>query len=110
MSRARHRDAVLIGKLEYRRFDHAVRFLALPDRLLQTFDRFRREKLLSRLNADSGRNALFVETDMTQDESVKRAIATTVAKFGRLDVLMNCAIGDALPLICGAGAGDKSMM
>jgi NAD(P)-dependent dehydrogenase (short-subunit alcohol dehydrogenase family) len=41
----------------------------------------------------AGGEALFVETDVTQDESVKYAIGATVAKFGRLDVLMNCAGG-----------------
>ena len=42
---------------------------------------------------DAGGNALFVETDVTDDASVKRAVDATVAKFGRLDVLMNCAGG-----------------
>ncbi|HEX6007369.1 MAG TPA: SDR family NAD(P)-dependent oxidoreductase [Burkholderiales bacterium] len=41
----------------------------------------------------AGGDALFVETDVTQDESVKRAIDATVARFGRLDVLLNCAGG-----------------
>ncbi|MBI4204024.1 MAG: SDR family oxidoreductase [Betaproteobacteria bacterium] len=42
---------------------------------------------------EAGGEALFIETDVTQDESVKRAIDATVAKFGRLTVLMNCAGG-----------------
>ncbi|HEX6008426.1 MAG TPA: SDR family NAD(P)-dependent oxidoreductase, partial [Burkholderiales bacterium] len=41
----------------------------------------------------AGGEALFIETDVTQDESVKRAIEGSVAKLGRLDVLMNCAGG-----------------
>jgi NAD(P)-dependent dehydrogenase (short-subunit alcohol dehydrogenase family) len=41
----------------------------------------------------AGGEALFVETDVTQDESVRRAVAATVAKFGRVDVLFNCAGG-----------------
>jgi NAD(P)-dependent dehydrogenase (short-subunit alcohol dehydrogenase family) len=56
------------------------------------------------LNAETGRaaerevraaggEALFIETDVTQDESVQRAVAATVAKFGRLDIIMNCAGG-----------------
>lgn len=56
------------------------------------------------INAESGRatesevrgaggDALFIETDVTQDESVKRAVAETVQRFGRLDVLLNCAGG-----------------
>lgn len=41
----------------------------------------------------AGGEALFVATDVTQDESVKRAIDATVSRFGRLDVLLNCAGG-----------------
>ncbi|MGQ0526117.1 MAG: SDR family NAD(P)-dependent oxidoreductase [Betaproteobacteria bacterium] len=41
----------------------------------------------------AGGEALFVETDVTQDESVKRAIEATVSNLGRLDVLLNCAGG-----------------
>lgn len=41
----------------------------------------------------AGGEALFIETDVTRDEDVGRAIAAVVAKFGRLDVLMNCAGG-----------------
>lgn len=40
-----------------------------------------------------GGDALFVETDVTSDASVKRAVEATVARFGRLDILMNCAGG-----------------
>jgi NAD(P)-dependent dehydrogenase (short-subunit alcohol dehydrogenase family) len=40
-----------------------------------------------------GDAALFVETDVTKDDSVKRAIAAAVERFGRLDILMNCAGG-----------------
>jgi NAD(P)-dependent dehydrogenase (short-subunit alcohol dehydrogenase family) len=56
------------------------------------------------LNAETGRaaekevraaggDALFVETDVTQDDSVRRAVEATVKQFGRLDVIMNCAGG-----------------
>ena len=59
---------------------------------------------IAEINADLGRltehevreaggEAFFVETDVTQDSSVKRAIDTTVERFGGLDVLMNCAGG-----------------
>jgi NAD(P)-dependent dehydrogenase (short-subunit alcohol dehydrogenase family) len=41
----------------------------------------------------AGGEALFIETDVTQDDSVRRAVAATVAKFGKLDVIMNCAGG-----------------
>src|SRR5262252_4812033 len=40
-----------------------------------------------------GGEALYVETDVTQDDSVRRAVEATVARFGRLDILFNCAGG-----------------
>jgi len=56
------------------------------------------------LNAETGRaaerdvravggDALFIETDVTQDDSVRRAVDAAVAKFGQLNVIMNCAGG-----------------
>jgi NAD(P)-dependent dehydrogenase (short-subunit alcohol dehydrogenase family) len=42
---------------------------------------------------EAGGEALFVETDVTQDASVKRAIDATAERFGKLNVLMNCAGG-----------------
>jgi NAD(P)-dependent dehydrogenase (short-subunit alcohol dehydrogenase family) len=45
---------------------------------------------------DLGGEALFVETDVTNDASVKSAVEKTVARFGRLDILMNCAGGSLL--------------
>lgn len=41
----------------------------------------------------AGGEALFVPTDVTQDQSVREAVAATVARFGRLDVTFNCAGG-----------------
>lgn len=41
----------------------------------------------------AGGEALFIATDVTQDEAVRRAVDATVARFGRLDVIMNCAGG-----------------
>jgi NAD(P)-dependent dehydrogenase (short-subunit alcohol dehydrogenase family) len=41
----------------------------------------------------TGGEAIFLETDVTQDDSVKRAMDATIAKFGRLDVIFNCAGG-----------------
>ena len=38
-----------------------------------------------------GRRALFVETDVTDPESVERMVSKTVAEFGRIDFLMNNA-------------------
>jgi NAD(P)-dependent dehydrogenase (short-subunit alcohol dehydrogenase family) len=45
---------------------------------------------------EGGGDALFVETDVTKDDSVKRAVEATVARFGRLDIIMNCAGGSLL--------------
>lgn len=42
---------------------------------------------------EAGGEALFVETDVTNPESMARAVEATVARFGRLDVLFNCAGG-----------------
>jgi len=42
---------------------------------------------------EAGGEALFVETDVTQDEAVRRAVDAGVERFGRLDVLFNCAGG-----------------
>lgn len=41
----------------------------------------------------AGGEALFVETDVRDEESVKRAVASTVERFGKLNVLYNCAGG-----------------
>jgi NAD(P)-dependent dehydrogenase (short-subunit alcohol dehydrogenase family) len=41
----------------------------------------------------AGGAALFVPTDVTQDASVRSAVEATVRRFGRLDVLFNCAGG-----------------
>ena len=41
----------------------------------------------------AGGDALFIETDVTQDDSVRRAVDAAVAKFGQLNVIMNCAGG-----------------
>lgn len=42
---------------------------------------------------DAGGEALFVATDVTRDDSVRDAVEATVQRFGRLDVLFNCAGG-----------------
>jgi NAD(P)-dependent dehydrogenase (short-subunit alcohol dehydrogenase family) len=42
---------------------------------------------------NAGGDALFVETDVSREESVRAAIAATVARFGRIDVVYNCAGG-----------------
>jgi NAD(P)-dependent dehydrogenase (short-subunit alcohol dehydrogenase family) len=42
---------------------------------------------------EAGGEALFIETDVTQDEAVRRAVEATIARFGALDILFNCAGG-----------------
>jgi NAD(P)-dependent dehydrogenase (short-subunit alcohol dehydrogenase family) len=42
---------------------------------------------------DLGGDAIFVHTDVTAPESVERAIAATVAAYGKLDILYNDAGG-----------------
>lgn len=41
----------------------------------------------------AGGEALFIATDVTQDAAVKAAVDATIAAWGRLDVIMNCAGG-----------------
>jgi NAD(P)-dependent dehydrogenase (short-subunit alcohol dehydrogenase family) len=41
----------------------------------------------------AGGDALFIATDVTQDASVRAAVEATLSRFGRLDVLFNCAGG-----------------
>ena len=47
------------------------------------------------LRKDGG-DALFVRTDVTDLASVEAAVAATVDRYGRIDVLFNCA-GGSLP-------------
>src|SRR5687768_12729270 len=42
---------------------------------------------------EAGGESVFIETDVTKDESVRRAVEATVARFGGLDILFNCAGG-----------------
>jgi NAD(P)-dependent dehydrogenase (short-subunit alcohol dehydrogenase family) len=43
-----------------------------------------------------GREALFVRTDVTRDESVSAAVERALRVFGKLDVLFNCAGGSLI--------------
>jgi NAD(P)-dependent dehydrogenase (short-subunit alcohol dehydrogenase family) len=42
---------------------------------------------------EAGGDTVFIETDVTQEESVKNAIQQTVTRYGKLDILYNCAGG-----------------
>jgi len=42
---------------------------------------------------EAGGDALFVATDVTRDDSMRAAYDAAIAKFGRLDVIFNCAGG-----------------
>jgi NAD(P)-dependent dehydrogenase (short-subunit alcohol dehydrogenase family) len=46
-----------------------------------------------KLIRDQGGDALFIATDVTNEASVKAAIAATVARYGTINVLYNCAGG-----------------
>jgi NAD(P)-dependent dehydrogenase (short-subunit alcohol dehydrogenase family) len=45
---------------------------------------------------NGGGDAIFIETDVTSNESVKAAVAETVERFGKLDVLHNNAGGSTM--------------
>lgn len=54
----------------------------------------------SALTHELGANARFVEMNVTDEESVKNAVATAVAAFGALSGVINCA---------GIGVGEKTV-
>jgi NAD(P)-dependent dehydrogenase (short-subunit alcohol dehydrogenase family) len=45
---------------------------------------------------EGGGDALFIETDVTRDDSVKDAVRQAVARYGKVNVLYNCA-GGSIP-------------
>ena len=45
---------------------------------------------------EAGGEATFIETDVTKEASVKNAIQKTVERYGRLDILYNCAGGSVV--------------
>lgn len=49
------------------------------------------EQAAIELNAASKSSALAIAADVTNSADVKRVMATTIAEFGKLDVLVNCA-------------------
>jgi NAD(P)-dependent dehydrogenase (short-subunit alcohol dehydrogenase family) len=44
----------------------------------------------------AGGDATFIETDVTQEASVKNAISQTVQKYGKLNIIHNCAGGSVV--------------
>ena len=48
------------------------------------------------ISDELGSAATFVETDVTDDESVKHVMATAAETFGKIDILHNCAGGSVL--------------
>ena len=51
---------------------------------------------VSVIQSDGG-EAVAIEADVTQPDDVERAVGETVAAFGRLDIIYNCAGGSAPP-------------
>lgn len=45
---------------------------------------------------EQGRQALFVQTDIAREDSVKAAVDAGLREFGKLDVLFNCAGGSVI--------------
>lgn len=50
----------------------------------------------AKLVNEQGGEALFLQTDITNEEQVKKAVGAAVAKFGKIDLLFNCAGGSTL--------------
>jgi NAD(P)-dependent dehydrogenase (short-subunit alcohol dehydrogenase family) len=50
----------------------------------------------AKLVNDQGGEAIFIQTDVTSEDQVKKAVAQGVAKFGKIDTLFNCAGGSTL--------------
>ncbi len=49
-----------------------------------------------KLVREAGGDATFIETDVTKEDSVQNAIQQTVERYGKLDVLYNCAGGSVI--------------
>ena len=45
---------------------------------------------------EQGGDALFIHTDITQESSVRAAVCCAIERFGRIDVLFNCAGGSVV--------------
>ncbi|WP_255592731.1 SDR family NAD(P)-dependent oxidoreductase [Bordetella sp. BOR01] len=62
--------------------------------MLADLDLERMTAITERILAQKG-NAAYVVTDITDEASVKAAVEATVERFGKLDVLFNCAGGSS---------------
>ncbi|HLL11901.1 MAG TPA: SDR family NAD(P)-dependent oxidoreductase [Rubrivivax sp.] len=70
----------------------ALRFGALGARVaVIEFDSTRADKAVRRLRDAGVADALAVDCDVSQQDEVTRAVDTTIARFGRLDVVVNNA-------------------
>lgn len=49
-----------------------------------------------KLVRDGGGDAIFIETNVTNEDSVKEAIRKSVERYGKLDILYNCAGGSVI--------------
>lgn len=79
--------AIGIGRETCKRFAENGYAVAFND-----FDRENGEKALEELQK-SGQDALFLQGDVTDENHVQRMVDESVAKFGRIDVLINNAGG-----------------
>jgi NAD(P)-dependent dehydrogenase (short-subunit alcohol dehydrogenase family) len=81
----------LIGAEVCRTFAKAGASVALAD----VADATRIKGMAKELAAISGQEALGVSVDISDRDSVSRMVALSVEKFGKIDVLVNCAAIDA---------------
>ncbi len=58
-------------------------------------DRNAGEETVALINQESGEKALFIQTDVTEGDSVQNTVAQTLQAYGRLDVLYNNAGGSS---------------
>ncbi|HEX2987315.1 MAG TPA: SDR family oxidoreductase [Chloroflexota bacterium] len=63
------------------------------------------EAVAKSIAADTGAEVMAVHGDLTEEASVKRIVGEIRAKYGRIDILINCAGGDIGAAGTGAPAG-----
>jgi len=66
----------------------------------------RREEVLAESAAALGESADFVVGDVTDDESMERAVAATLTRFGRLDLAVNSAGMGSIGTVLNASSTD----